>query len=125
MIQTAREKNFHPAIQYGVCGLEGYDYPASTYDLVLSNLVLHYVEDWEAVYRNVYRTLKPGGCFLFNIQHPVFTAGVRQGRVYDVGGKPLYWPVDQYYTPGPRETIFRPSCDKAAPYPYPDLKPTA
>lgn len=106
MIQTAREKNPHPAIQYRVCGLEAYAYPPNGFDLVLSNLALHYVEDLEAVYRNVFKTLKPGGCFLLNIEHPVFTAGVRQDWAYGADGKPLYWPVDQYYIPGPRQTLF-------------------
>ena len=34
------------------------------YDLVISNLVLHYNADLDKIYRNVFRTLKPIGCFL-------------------------------------------------------------
>lgn len=103
-----REQENEPAcaVEYRVCGIEEYDYPEETYDLVLSNLVLHYIEDLERVYRNVKRTLKPGGCFLFNIEHPVFTAGVRQEWIYDESGRPLYWPVDNYYKPGKRDTVF-------------------
>lgn len=106
MIAEARRRNAHPAITYRVLGLEAYDYPAACYDLVVSNLALHYLEDLDAVYRNVYRTLKPGGTFLFNIEHPVFTAGVNEDWVYDDSGKPLYWPVDDYYRPGIRTTRF-------------------
>ena len=106
MIGKARAEHSAPAIRYEVRGMDEYDYPPETYDLVLSNLALHYVEDLTAIYRRVRRTLKPGGCFLFNIEHPVFTAGVNQDWAYDQEGRTLYWPVDGYYIPGPRETGF-------------------
>jgi len=82
--------------------MDKYGYPGEAYDLVVCNLVLHYVEDLEAVYRNVLRTLRPGGVFLFNIEHPVFTAGVNEEWVTGEDGEPLYWPVDRYFFPGQR-----------------------
>ncbi len=106
MIARARAGNVAPAIEYRVCPLEEYEYPDRAWDVVVSNLALHYVADLEAVYRKVYRTLVPGGVFLLNIEHPVFTAGVGQDWVYDGEGRPLYWPVDRYFQPGPRETRF-------------------
>lgn len=106
MIAAAREKNAAPGITYRVCSLEAFDFPEAAFDVVLSNLVLHYVADLTAVYRQVHRTLRPGGCFLFNIEHPVFTAGVRQEWVLGDDGAPLHWPVDQYFLPGPRITTF-------------------
>ncbi len=106
MIDTAKEKNPDEKIQYKVCGIEEFDYPVSAYDFVISNLVLHYIEDLNEVYQNVYQTLKPGGTFLFNMEHPVFTAGIRQDWIYGEDKTPLYWPVDRYYEPGQRETWF-------------------
>lgn len=106
MIAEAGQRNAAPKIRYEVCGLEDYAYPAGRYDLVVSNLALHYVEDLEGVYRKVRQTLKPGGVFLFNIEHPVFTGSVRQEWVYDSAGRPLYWPVDRYFFPGERVTSF-------------------
>ena len=64
------------------------------------------MEDLDAVFANVRRTLRPGGIFLFNIEHPTFTAGVGQDWVYDEAGRPLYWPVDEYFRPGERSTRF-------------------
>ena len=58
----------------------------------------------------MYKTLKPGGTFIFNIEHPVFTAGVGQDWIYTQSGKPLYWPVDNYFIPGARSTHFL-GCD--------------
>ena len=50
----------------------------------------------------MYCTLKVGGYFLFNIEHPTFTAGVNEDWIYDENGKPKYWPIDNYYYPGER-----------------------
>lgn len=106
MIDEARRRNPGERICYQVCDLAEYDYPPATYDLVISNLVLHYIADLDAVYRRVYQTLKPGGVFLFNIEHPTFTGSVNQEWVYDEAGRPLYWPVDRYFYPGERSTQF-------------------
>ena len=106
MIKEANRRNSHPAVRYEVCGIEEYDYPEAAFDLVVSNLVLHYIEDLDEVYRSVYRTLRSGGVFLFNIEHPVFTAGVKQEWICDETGEAVHWPVDNYYYPGERETVF-------------------
>lgn len=42
------------------------------FDLVLSPLVLDYVEDWRSVFREFYRVLRPAGTFVFSIHHPFF-----------------------------------------------------
>ena len=101
MIEEARRRNAADGIEYRVCGIHDFGYPENAFDLVVSNLVLHYMEDLDAVYRLVHRTLKPGGTFLFNIEHPTFTAGVRQQ--FSTDGT---WPVTDYYYPGLRTTDF-------------------
>ena len=63
------------------------------------------MNDLEEVYRKVHQTLKTGGTFLFNIEHPVFTAGLNQQWITD-DSKNLYWPVDDYFYPGERKTDF-------------------
>ena len=110
MIEEAKKRNADSRITYRTGSLEEYEYPEETWDCVVSNLALHYVEDIESVYRLVYRTLKKGGTFLFNIEHPVFTSGVREDWIYDENGVPLYWPVDDYFYPGERKTCFL-GCD--------------
>lgn len=106
MIREAKEMNSDSKITYRVCGLEEYNYPADSYDCVISNLVLHYIADIDAVFVRIHRTLKSGGVFLLNIEHPVFTAGVNQDWIYDANGKPQHWPVDDYFYPGGRMTHF-------------------
>ena len=106
MIAEALQKNSAPNISYRVCSAEDYEYPENTFDFVISNLVLHYIKDLENIYKNVWKTLRPSGIFLFNIEHPVFTAGVQEDWIYDADGTPLCWPVDNYYYPGERTTRF-------------------
>ena len=101
MIGEAKRRNTADSIEYRVCGIHDYDYPEETYDLVVSNLVLHYIADLQEVCRLVRRTLKPGGTFLFNIEHPTFTAGVNQQ--FSADGT---WPVTDYDYPGERTTDF-------------------
>ena len=101
MIEETKRRNDHEKIEYRVSGIHDFEYPADTYDLVVSNLVLHYIEDLEEVYRFIHRTLKSGGTFLFNIEHPTFTAGVNQQ--FSADG---IWPVTDYYYPGERTTDF-------------------
>lgn len=101
MLEEARRRNAAEGITYRICNLLDYEYPAETYDLVISNLVLHYLSDLDQVYRRVWQTLKPGGVFLFNIEHPTFTSGV--GQQWSEEG---YWPVDDYFYPGERKMEF-------------------
>lgn len=110
MIAEAKQHHGDAKITYRVCGLDDYEYPENAWDCVVSNLVLHYIEDLAQIFHKVYRTLKPAGIFLFNIEHPIFTAGVGQDWVYDENQKPLYWPVDRYFLTGERKTHFL-GCD--------------
>ena len=101
MIEEAKRRNSAEQIEYRVCSIHEFDYPEGTSDLVVSNLVLHYIENLQEVYARIHRTLKPGGTFLFNIEHPTFTAGVNQQFAADGT-----WPVTDYYYPGQRTTDF-------------------
>lgn len=106
MIETAQQRNAARQIEYRVCEIEEYEYPENRWDCVVSNLALHYIEDIESVFKKVHRTLKEDGVFLFNIEHPTFTAGVGQEWIYGEDGMPKYWPIDNYYIPGKRITNF-------------------
>lgn len=110
MIEEAKKRNADKQIEYRICGIEEYEYPENTWDCVVSNLSLHYIENLKAIFQKVHRTLKQDGIFLLNIEHPVFTAGVGQDWIYTEEGEPKYWPVDNYFIPGERRTHFL-GCD--------------
>lgn len=106
MIEEAKKRNKADQIEYHVCGMEEYEYPENMWDCVVSNLALHYIENIEMIFQKVHRTLKPHGIFIFNMEHPVFTAGVGQDWIYTKEGIPQYWPIDNYFIPGERSTHF-------------------
>ncbi|MGI6214945.1 MAG: class I SAM-dependent methyltransferase [Christensenellales bacterium] len=110
MIETAKKRNSSKQIEYRLCGICEYEYPENEWDCVVSNLALHYIKNIDLVFKSVHKTLKKDGVFLFNIEHPVFTAGVDQDWIYDENGTPKYWPVDNYFSPGERRTRFL-NCD--------------
>lgn len=106
MLAVARERNGGKHIEYRCCAVEDFDWPEGEYGLVVSNLALHYVADLESVYAGIFQALGPGGVFVMNIEHPVFTSGVNEDWCYDRDGKILHWPVDDYFRPGARTTHF-------------------
>jgi SAM-dependent methyltransferase len=42
----------------------------ASFDIVVAPLVLDYVEDWEAAFREFHRVLTAGGCLVFSMEHP-------------------------------------------------------
>ncbi len=110
MIDFAKNRNSGKLITYSVCSIDDYEYPFQKWDFVLSNLAFHYISDLDSVFKNIYKTLKDEGILLFNIEHPVFTAGINQDFAYDSDCKPTYWPLDDYFINGERNTTFL-ECD--------------
>lgn len=45
-------------------------FPNETFDIILSSLTLHYIKDWDAVFSEFKRVLKPNGVVLFSVHHP-------------------------------------------------------
>lgn len=110
MLSGARERNADPRITYERVAMEDFSYPAGSFDVVISSLALHYVEDFSPVCRKIYDCLAPGGAFIFSCEHPVFTAYGTQDWYSDGEGNVLHWPVDRYFMEGERTARFL-GCD--------------
>ena len=102
MLRVAALRTQDPAIVYVHAAVEAYR-PARTFDVTVSSLALHYVEDYAGVVRWVFDALTPGGCFMFSVEHPMCTAHP-VGWVKDADGTKLHWLVDRYRDEGPRAT---------------------
>ncbi|PQP84273.1 SAM-dependent methyltransferase [Paenibacillus sp. PCH8] len=97
MVQAANEsvKGMNARIEQAF--MEDWSYPTETYDLVISRLAVHYIEDVESLFKSVYSTLKENGTFVFSVEHPVITSTLQPS------GTRTNWIVDQYFVEGFRE----------------------
>ena len=86
MLQEAEKKKESDKIEYHRIGIEDYDYPSNRFDVVVSSLALHYIENLEEIFRKVYRTLAQGGTFVFTMEHPIFTAHGNEDWFYNTAG---------------------------------------
>lgn len=106
MIGTAQQINDAPQIVYRRIAMEDLEFPARSFDVILSSLAFHYIEDFPTLAARMARWLKPGGDLVFSVEHPVFTAYGSQDWYYDENGEILHFPVDNYYYEGRRNAIF-------------------
>lgn len=106
MLEVAKEKNKDERIRYECCAMEDFVAPENSFDLILSSLAIHYIEDYPALIKKVHALLKESKEFIFSIEHPIFMAQGSQQWINDDQGEKLYWPVDQYFIEGKREASF-------------------
>jgi SAM-dependent methyltransferase len=104
MLAQARSMTDDPAIDYRHAAIEDIDFPAGSFDVVISSLALHYVERFDLVCRKVHRWLAAVGIFVLSVEHPVFTARAAQDWHYGPDGQRLHWPLDDYQKMGVRHT---------------------
>jgi ubiquinone/menaquinone biosynthesis C-methylase UbiE len=106
MLQKAHEKTDDPLITYWNMPMENINFSNAEFDVVISSLAFHYIKLFEALCKKVYDCLKPGGSFIFSVEHPMFTSRNEQDWHYDDQGNRLHWPVDNYQSEGVRNTAF-------------------
>lgn len=81
--ENRRRKNRFGNVKFRRTAIEDIDFAENSFDVVISSLALHYVEDFAAVCRKVAQILPAGGRFVFSVEHPVFTAQGKQDWCYD------------------------------------------
>lgn len=79
--------------------LEEWNPTPQRFDLVISSLTFHYLEDLETVFTKVRQTLKSKGRFIFSVEHPVITSSNVSLANSPIRGA---WIVDNYFVRGKR-----------------------
>ncbi|APH04943.1 class I SAM-dependent methyltransferase [Bacillus weihaiensis] len=69
------------------------------FDLVVSNMVIQDLEDFESAFQEINRLLVDNGSFIFSILHPCFVTPGSGWEKTDSGEK-RYWKVDNYFYEG-------------------------
>jgi SAM-dependent methyltransferase len=114
MLALARSEWAHPSVTYRRAALEELTFPPAQFDLIVSSLALHYVQDYAGLVLRIATWLAAGGVFVYSIEHPIFTARLPgDGWVLDDAGQRVRWGLDRYADEGPREeTWFVPGVRK-------------
>ncbi len=98
MLAVAKSENSSPDITYLNMPMEDIGSLEGEFDVVISSLALHYVEDFPGVVKNVYRLLSEGGIFLFSQEHPLATCYTGKGDRWtrDENGRKIHVNIAEY-----------------------------
>jgi len=104
MLQVANAENSGENIAFLHMSMNRLDELNQTFDVVLSSLAVHYIEDFGALMQSVHRLLNRGGVFIFSQEHPLTTA-VRDGDYWakDDVGNVLHYKLTDYGISGARQ----------------------
>ncbi|MBQ6565504.1 MAG: class I SAM-dependent methyltransferase [Treponema sp.] len=111
MLAVARKENADSRIRYLHLPMEELGSLAEerggTFDVAVSSLALHYVEDFPGVVQNLVRLLADGGFFVFSQEHPLDTCHAGGDRwTRDADGNKLFLNVRRYSIEGERESVW-------------------
>lgn len=107
MLEVARRENSDPKIEYVHMPMEDIAQISESFDVVVSSLALHYVEDFAGVVKNIYALLNTDGVFIFSQEHPMVTChsgGSRWTR--DENGEKIHVNLSNYGIEGEREATW-------------------
>ncbi len=104
MLALAQTEWAHPRVTYQRAAVEAVTFPPARFDLVVSSLVLHYVDDYRGLVARIAQWLTPGGVLVYSTEHPIYTARLPgDGWVLDEAGRRVRWGLDRYADEGARD----------------------
>ena len=104
MLERARAEWAHPRVTYRRDAMERLAFEPARFDLVVSSLALHYVEDYAGLVARIAGWLAPGRVLVYSTEHPIYTARLPgEGWVVDQAGRRTGWSIDRYAEEGARE----------------------
>ena len=105
MLEIAKQENADSKISYINMPMENISKLNDKFDIVVSSLAFHYVQDFSGVVKNIYDMLNENGVFLFSQENPLctcFSGGNRWTK--DENGNKLYINLSNYGIEGERES---------------------
>lgn len=108
MLDVANKNNNNINIKYKNLPMENINILNQKFDVVVSSLAFHYIENFQKLIIDISRLLKKRGSLIFSQEHPMITAYMGERNwISDLKGNKLYWPVSNYNDEGLRsETWF-------------------
>ena len=108
MLAVAQSENSDPRITYIKMPMEDINKLDKKFDVVISSLAFHYVEDYQGVVKSVYEHLDDGGIFLFSQEHPLTTcfSGTGERWTRDENGKKIHANIAEYCVEGRKDSTW-------------------
>ena len=108
MLAVAKSENHDPRITYLKMPMEDIGDLEGEFDVAISSLALHYVEDFSGVVKNVNRLLCDGGIFIFSQEHPFSScySGTGDRWTRDENGKKIHANIAYYCVEGKKESTW-------------------
>jgi 2-polyprenyl-3-methyl-5-hydroxy-6-metoxy-1,4-benzoquinol methylase len=107
MLEVAKKENSHTAITYLNMPMEDIGNINDKFNVVVSSLAFHYVEDFKGVIGKIYELLDVGGTLIFSQEHPLCTCHSGENRwTRDENGNKLYLNLANYGIEGERESVW-------------------
>ncbi|TYS67714.1 class I SAM-dependent methyltransferase [Sutcliffiella horikoshii] len=72
------------------------------FDLIISSLSIHYIEDYSAMIQKINKLLKSNGKFIFSTEHPIATARKGSNHWIKTDNNKSHWALDNYQEEGIR-----------------------
>ena len=98
MLEVARKENSDENILYLNIPMEDISSIDEKFDVVISSLAMHYIEDFDGVVKAVYSLLDDGGIFLFSQENPMNTCYTGSGSRWtlDENGVKIHANISNY-----------------------------
>ena len=104
MINEARKNTNTDKIEYRVMSMNNIDTIDEKFDLVISSLAIHYIEDYDSLCKKVYNLLNTGGRFIFSYGHPMDSCAILDdysNNYVEINNK-KYYLISDYNNEGKR-----------------------
>ena len=103
-IDISKVENSHKKITYINMPMEDIGEIQERFDVIVSSLAFHYVDDFQALVTNIYKLLNDNGILVFSQENPLntcFSTGSRWTK--DENGNKLFANISNYSVDGERE----------------------
>ena len=95
VIEYALKNNNASNIKYIQGDIARLDEIDTTFDIVFSDMVFNYIEDYEKLMKDIYKCLDKNGIVVFSQVHPISTASIGESDWVEENGK-LKFKLDNY-----------------------------
>lgn len=107
MLEIAESENDCDNVSFLKMSMNGLWACEGMYDIVLSSLAVHYIENFDSLLSRIYDLLNENGLFIFSQEHPLTTA-VKNGSSWsrDENGSITHYNLTDYSDLGERNTTW-------------------